>query len=291
MKMSEVNINQQFQEEINHILADTINKNVKYESLLKESMTYSLIDGGKRIRPLLFMLLLDAYGIDYHEYKKVICAIEMIHTYSLIHDDLPGMDNDSLRRGKPTNHIQFGEDVAILAGDALLTDAFYQLSSITNLDSDKVIKLIRTLSLAAGSNGMVYGQQLDLEQHLTITLEQVEKIYYYKTCLMIQASLAMAAIIADQPIDDLMSLGSHLGQAFQIQDDLFEYTKTSEEIGKDADSDAKNNKTTIVSLIGQERATLLVESYFDQIDIILSKLGLTGTKFHYLILEISDRQR
>ena len=289
--MSEQNINQQFQEEINNILAETLNRDVKHDSKLKESMIYSLVAGGKRIRPMLFMLLLDAYGVDYCEYKRVICAIEMIHTYSLIHDDLPGMDNDNLRRGKPTNHIKFGEGTAILAGDALLTDAFYQLSSIENLDCDKAIKLIRTLSLAAGSNGMVYGQELDLEQQLNLKLEEIEKTYYYKTCLMIQASLVMAAIIADQPIKDIMKLGSHLGQAFQIQDDLLEYTKTSEEIGKDADSDIKNNRTTIVSLIGVERATLLIESYFDQIDVILNKLGLNGTRFHYLILEISDREK
>ena len=276
--------------EVNRILSKMLTETITKDSKIKASMIYSLIDGGKRVRPMLFMSLLEAYGYDYLKYENVISAIEMIHTYSLVHDDLPGMDNDTLRRGKPTTHIKFGEGTAILCGDALLTDAFYLLATVENVEPETCLKLIRILSLASGSSGMIYGQQKDLEEDTENSLDEIEQVYYYKTCLLLQASLAMAAIIADKPIEDFMTLGSHLGQAFQIQDDVLEATKTTEELGKDADSDQRNNKSTVVDLIGLEKATLLVESYFDKIDDIIEKQGLTGTKFHLLILEIANRQ-
>ncbi|MDF9866861.1 geranylgeranyl diphosphate synthase type II [Bacilli bacterium PM5-3] len=285
---NELNI-KSYEIEVNNILANMLNENVQKDSKIKASMVYSLLDGGKRIRPILFMMLLEQFNIDYKKYENVICAIEMVHTYSLVHDDLPGMDNDTLRRGKPTTHIKFGEATAILCGDALLTDAFYLLTSM-DIDPQLSLKLIRTLSLAAGSNGMIYGQQKDLDATKDMSITDIEHIYYYKTCLLIQASLAMAAIIADKQIDDFMSLGAHLGQAFQIQDDILEQTKTSQEIGKNINSDQKNEKATIVEQIGVEKANLLVESYFDQIEVLLDKLQLSGTKFHLLILEIANRK-
>lgn len=259
-------------------------------STLKQSMKYSLLNGGKRLRPILFLSLLDSHNKNISNYLEVACAIEMVHTYSLVHDDLPAMDNDFFRRGKPTTHIKYNEAIAILCGDALLTDAFYYLTQV-DVDKNVLIKLIRVLSLAAGSNGMVLGQELDIAnvKDNNYDLKKIELVNYYKTTKMLEASIIMAAIINGDNLCDYIQLATYLGQAFQIQDDLLEYKKTSEELGKDNNSDKKNNKNTVVSKIGENNAQMLVENYFNQIDAILEKLNLLGTKFHLVILEIADR--
>ena len=191
------------------------------DSKVKEAMKYSLMAGGKRIRPVMMLQVIRSYDKNYQDYLDIACAIEMIHTYSLIHDDLPGMDNDDLRRGRKTCHKQFDEATAILAGDALLNLGVNVILQTTLNDSLKV-QLTNLLYQASGVNGMIYGQQQDLyfENHQA-SLEELQDIHYHKTGDLISVSLQMAACIAKK--DDLehwKQLGYDLGLAFQIQDDV-----------------------------------------------------------------------
>lgn len=277
-----------YTETINQIIGHTMKK-IGKESLLKDSMLYSVMSGGKRIRAKLFCLLLEAYKIDYKQYANTITAIEMIHAYSLVHDDLPAMDNDILRRNLPTTHYKYGEANAILCGDALLTDAFLLLAN-EQLEEEKKIKIITTISLASGSSGMVYGQSLDMDSNAK-NIKDLENIYYYKTAMLIQASLACAAIIADVAIDDFVELGSYLGLAFQIQDDILEYTQTTEQIGKSNTSDEENEKETILNFVSLNQAQAMLEIYFEKIEKILEKNIIVNTKLNLLILEIANRDR
>ncbi|MDR3215296.1 MAG: polyprenyl synthetase family protein [Bacilli bacterium] len=278
-----------YQTIINKEISTILNDNIIFDSNLKASMVYSLKDGGKRLRPALFLSLLDSYNIKLDKYVKVACAIEMIHTYSLIHDDLPGMDNDTLRHGKLTTHVRFDESTAILCGDALLTDAFYLLSTL-ELDDSLLIKLIRSLSYAAGSNGMVYGQQLDLEEDEASNAAYIKNVYHFKTSMMLQTSIVMAAIIADQNLDKFLELGAYLGQVFQIQDDILELTKSSSEIGKNNDSDQKNNKITFINIYGYNNTIAIRDTLIAKINKIINELSLHNTNFELIINDIFNRQ-
>lgn len=196
-------------------------------------------------------------------YMDIACSVEMIHTYSLIHDDLPAMDDDDLRRGKLTVHKAFDEATAILAGDALLTEAFKVITKNQHTKDDQKVALIHILSSCAGSKGMVYGQMLDLEnENKPPVLETLETIHFHKTAKLIQAPLMMASILANKK--DLKiweSIGYHLGMAFQIQDDLLELTSNEQEMGKTL-SDSRNEKVTYVQLLGLNKATKIVEDHF-----------------------------
>ncbi|MEG0686820.1 MAG: polyprenyl synthetase family protein [Erysipelotrichales bacterium] len=273
---------------LNELLADYLNSYIDNNSVLKSSMVYSLLDGGKRIRPTLFKLILDHYNVDYKDYVQVMQAVEMIHTYSLVHDDLPAMDNDLLRRGKPTTHVRFDEAIAILCGDALLTDSFGLLS---NIDTKACIKieLIKILSSKSGSNGMVYGQILDMYPEGK-DVDTILKTYYHKTCNLIQASLMMAGVIVDLDVNKLELLGEYLGIAFQIQDDILEYTKSSEELGKSNTSDIDNDKKTVVSFIGLDKANELVEDYHVKLKELINELGLSNSSFEDYLELIFKRQ-
>lgn len=233
--------------------------------LVKEAMTYSVMAGGKRLRPLLFIQTLRAYSVDYHKYLDIACAIEMIHTYSLIHDDLPGMDNDDLRRGKPTCHKQFDEATAILAGDALLNES---MNVIIRMDLDDALKVevLRYLYNASGLGGMIYGQQQDMyfETH-TATLDELQAIHHDKTGALISVSMKIAGLIAKkEDADKLENIGFKLGLAFQIQDDILDVTSTTETLGKKVGSDIVNHKSTYVSLIGLETSQKRVEELFEE---------------------------
>lgn len=233
--------------------------------LVKEAMTYSVMAGGKRLRPLLFIQTLRAYSVDYHKYLDIACAIEMIHTYSLIHDDLPGMDNDDLRRGKPTCHKQFDEATAILAGDALLNES---MNVIIRMDLDDALKVevLRYLYNASGLGGMIYGQQQDMyfETH-TATLDELQAIHHDKTGALISVPMKIAGLIAKkEDADKLENIGFKLGLAFQIQDDILDVTSTTETLGKKVGSDIANHKSTYVSLIGLETSQKRVEELFEE---------------------------
>ncbi|KXG11216.1 Farnesyl diphosphate synthase [Anoxybacillus sp. P3H1B] len=226
---------------------------------LKDAMLYSLEAGGKRIRPLLLFATLHAFGKKSEIGLPVACAIEMIHTYSLIHDDLPCMDNDDLRRGKPTNHKVFGEATAILAGDGLLTYAFQLIAGMDNRVSAEVkLKLIAELAKAAGPEGMVAGQMADIEgEGQPLSLSQLEYIHRHKTGKMLQYSVLAGAWLAgadDAQVAQLDEFASHLGLAFQIRDDILDIEGTEEKMGKKVGSDIENEKVTYPSLLTMDGA-------------------------------------
>ncbi|HXG30347.1 MAG TPA: farnesyl diphosphate synthase [Thermodesulfobacteriota bacterium] len=228
---------------------------------LEESMRYSVLAGGKRLRPILCIAAGEAVGGTIESILPIACAIEMIHTYSLIHDDLPSMDDDLLRRGMPTNHSVFGEAVAILAGDALLTDAFFVIANegvSVGLSPSSVIEIIRDISKAAGSAGMVGGQALDLalEGKEDVTVELVEKMHSLKTGALIEASIVCGGRIGkadEEQLSQLRQYGRCLGLSFQIIDDVLDI-EGGTEIGKTRGADVRRKKATYPALLGVERS-------------------------------------
>ena len=247
------------------------------EALMK-AMEYSLMLGGKRIRPILAMATCDLLGHAPTQAIPVACALEMIHTYSLIHDDLPSMDDDDLRRGKPTNHKVFGEAVAILAGDGLLTEAFSCLSDPRwSLSDQSKIRVIHTISEASGAKGMVAGQVLDLEfEGKECNEEQLENIHLHKTGKLILASILAGAHCASVGVEQLQTLesfGRKIGLAFQIADDILDITQTTEQLGKNAKSDLKKKKSTYPSLIGLEASIQKAENLHQESLDLLSTFG------------------
>lgn len=257
---------------------------------VSHAMKYSLLAGGKRIRPLLFLQLLDAYGIEWKNYITIACAIEMIHTYSLIHDDLPCMDNDDLRRGKPTCHIQFDEPTALLAGDGLLNEA---VLFVLGCDIDPMIKNECAIILykASGIQGMIHGQNMDMMfENKHATLAELEHIHLNKTGALISASLEMASLIAknnERPIS--RELGYKLGLAFQIQDDILDVTSTSLSLGKTIGSDLENNKSTYVSLLGLQKSNQRVYDLFVEIQCLVDALSIDRNLFLKVIEKIKER--
>lgn len=238
-------------------LADLIQQ-LSIPASLKESMHYSLQAGGKRIRPILLLAVMHELGAAHPDALKVAAAIEMIHTYSLIHDDLPSMDNDDLRRGMPTNHKVFGEAVAILAGDALLTYSFGVVARLEHVDSDDKVRLIDLMSVSAGAEGMVGGQVLDIEgEEKKLALEELERVHRLKTGALLTYSILAGAILAKASADEMVALskfGQHLGLAFQIQDDILDVTGTSQELGKTAGKDESSEKSTYPGLLTLPKA-------------------------------------
>ena len=226
---------------------------------LKDSMHYSLQAGGKRIRPILLLAVLhEMSGEEHPDALKVAAAIEMIHTYSLIHDDLPSMDDDDLRRGMPTNHKVFGEAVAILAGDALLTYSFGIVARLQHVSSDDKVRLIDLMSVSSGAEGMVGGQILDIEgEEKKLTLEELEQVHRLKTGALLTYSILAGGILAQASNEEIIALsrfGEHLGLAFQIQDDILDVTGTSQELGKTAGKDETSEKSTYPGLLTLPKA-------------------------------------
>lgn len=256
------------------------------DSKVKEAMKYSLMAGGKRIRPLMMLQVIRSYGKDYHDYLDVACAIEMVHTYSLIHDDLPGMDNDDLRRGRATCHKQYDEATAILAGDALLNEAVNVILK-TTLSADLKISLLSTLYHASGINGMILGQTLDMEfENKQANRDELDLIHRHKTGDLISASMKMGALaIAPKDCQIWSEIGYKLGLAFQIQDDVLDVIGDSKVLGKKVGSDQSNNKSTYVTLMGIEQSQQIVEQYFNEAMELLYHLRVN----HGLILEIMEK--
>ncbi len=232
-------------------------------SKVDDAMAYSLLAGGKRIRPILLMATAEALGIKGYNYLPVACGLEMIHTYSLIHDDLPCMDNDDYRRGRLTNHKVFGEAMAVLAGDGLLTLAFEVMLEQKNVEAKALIETVREMAMCAGNFGMVGGQGLDLENEgKTITAEELRKMHAGKTGALFIAAVRGGAHLAGATDNELLALTKFadlLGLAFQITDDILDVEGTQEELGKPVGSDEKNHKSTYVSLYGLEGAKALSE--------------------------------
>nr|WP_097157944.1 farnesyl diphosphate synthase [Bacillus oleivorans] len=247
--------------------------------ILKEAMEYSLQAGGKRIRPLLLFATMDTLGADWKLGVKVAAAIEMIHTYSLIHDDLPSMDDDDLRRGKPTNHKVFGEAIAILAGDALLTQSFRVLSTLDSAiftDRQK-LDIISCLSQSAGAEGMVGGQVADLlGEDKQVSLEELEYIHTHKTGKLLAVCAEAGCILADakKEIRDLFrSFSHHLGLAFQIRDDILDQIGDEKMIGKPVGSDVSNKKSTYPALLTLTGAEEKLSYHIHAAKATLQKIG------------------
>ena len=227
-----------------------------------EAMRYSLSNGGKRIRPVLCLEFAHACSADRYDALDFACAVEYIHTYSLIHDDLPCMDDDDMRRGKPSCHKKFGEATALLAGDALLTHAF-QIIAGSQLDDSKIAAACGLLAQNAGACGMVGGQELDLRyESVSADLNQIITVHRLKTGALISAACILGCIAAgadDAKISAASAFAYDLGVAFQIKDDILDVTSTTEQLGKPVGSDQENNKATYVSLRGLEQAQQDVE--------------------------------
>ena len=247
------------------------------EHILYEAMRYSLLAGGKRLRPVLVMSFCSLCGGDENTALPFACAIEMVHTYSLIHDDLPCMDNDDLRRGKPSSHKAFGEANALLAGDALLTKAFEIACGQSVALADRAVKAAAILAKAAGDHGMVAGQVLDLlNENQDITAEQLMNIDAKKTGAMIRAAALMGCALAgadkqqEQAAD---SYASALGLAFQIQDDLLDVEGNVQTLGKPIGSDAQNDKATYVTLLGAQKARITVHELTEKAKAALTPFG------------------
>ncbi|MBQ8682228.1 MAG: polyprenyl synthetase family protein [Selenomonadales bacterium] len=223
-----------------------------------DSMRYSLFAGGKRLRPILLLAAADAVGAQGDKFLKVACALEMIHTYSLIHDDLPAMDNDDYRRGKLTNHKVYGEGIAVLAGDALLTYAFETMLAQEGVEPKTLLGVVREIASAAGPNGMVGGQVIDLESEgKAVSYDTLQQMHRAKTGALFRAAVRAGAILggaSQEELDALTVYAEKFGLAFQITDDVLDVIGSAEAIGKPVGSDIKNNKSTYVTLHSVEIA-------------------------------------
>ncbi|MGD6991259.1 polyprenyl synthetase family protein [Sutcliffiella horikoshii] len=253
---------------------------VKAPEVLLESMNYSLKAGGKRLRPLLVLATLKSFGKSEELGMPVACAVEMIHTYSLVHDDLPSMDDDDFRRGKPTNHKVFGEAMAILAGDALLTHSFEVMEDLLNYDVKpiKVVTLMKELAKAAGPTGMVGGQVADMEgEGAQLSLQDLEYIHRNKTGKLLGYSIVAGAILGDateEQISKLEQFADHLGLAFQIRDDILDIEGDAAKIGKPVGSDTLNEKVTYPSLLTMNGAKEKLEYHIKEAKGILEEIPL-----------------
>ena len=246
---------QQLQQDVALHLTQLIEKRAS-DARLKEAMLYAVQSGGKRIRPLL-TLAVGSVGTSSNEAAlDLACALEMIHTYSLIHDDLPGMDDDELRRGRPTLHNAFDEATAILAGDALLTLAF-EVAANANLEANQLVEAVKILSTASGMSGMISGQMKDIaSEEATITLEEMKEIHREKTGELLLAAVRLGNLfVLDSKMKEaFVSYATHFGLAFQIQNDLQDVCWTSEQTGKETGKDSELSKNTYPSLLGVEGA-------------------------------------
>lgn len=266
------------------------------ERKLVESMQYSLLAGGKRVRP---RLVFEFNNLCYGKPESAIpfaCAVEMIHTYSLVHDDLPCMDNDDLRRGKPSNHRVFGEDIALLAGDALLTLAFETLTGENAVAAagDKACRrAVNVLASYAGANGMVGGQVIDLmSENNNAPLEVLQEMDYKKTACLIKAACELGAISAgasEQQIKAASQYGECIGIAFQIKDDILDVTSSNEDLGKPVGSDAENKKSTYASLLGLSECAKLVHKLTEKAVESLSYFNGDTSSLENLAYELAAR--
>jgi farnesyl diphosphate synthase len=264
---------------------------------LVEAMRYAVLDGGKRLRPLLVLATREAAdgaspdlaspdtqaeAADHEAALRAACAVELIHAYSLVHDDLPCMDNDVLRRGKPTVHVKFGEASALLAGDALQALAFELLTPDAGIPAEQQAHLCRLLARAAGSAGMAGGQAIDLASvGVVLSESQLREMHRLKTGALLQASVMMGASFGDLPQLAILALkcyGSAIGLAFQVVDDILDVTSDTATLGKTAGKDASHDKPTYVSVLGLERSTEYAKELLQQAQAALAQSGLRDTQ-------------
>ncbi|MDU6206524.1 farnesyl diphosphate synthase [Veillonella sp.] len=258
---------------------------------LYESMNYSLMQGGKRIRPILSKAVLEMLHKDPADYKEFLCAMECIHTYSLVHDDLPAMDNDDYRRGNLTNHKVYGEGLAILAGDGLLTYAFQLMTANKKASAQDKLDAIQCVAIAAGPEGMVGGQAFDmLSEDKHISLEELKVLHRGKTGALFNASVELGLILGNADTitrTALMEYANCLGLLFQITDDILDVTGTIEELGKTPGSDVRQHKSTYVSLLGlegaKEQASSLGKQAHDALNSVSYDTSILAALINYLL--------
>ncbi len=265
------------------------------DATLATSMKYSLMAGGKRLRPILLMAAADAVGAKGEQFITTGCALEMIHTYSLIHDDLPAMDNDDYRRGKLTNHKVYGDGMAVLAGDALLTLAFEVMLRQKGVDASVLAQVVREISTAAGPNGMVGGQAIDLESEgKRIDMETLRKMHMGKTGALFKAALRSGAILGGATKEQLAALTTYaedFGLAFQITDDILDVVGDEAVIGKPVGSDEKNHKSTYVTLTSLEEAQKLAQDTVDHAVKALQDFGPEADFLRQLVEFLINRKK
>jgi geranylgeranyl diphosphate synthase type II len=272
---------------IERYLNNVIIENEKPQKLIYNAMNYSLLSGGKRLRPVLLLGSYELFKDNLEEALPFACAMEMIHTYSLIHDDLPAMDNDDYRRGRLSNHKKFGEAAAILAGDGLLNKAFETglLAALnSNLNMKNAIRALAEIALSSGSDGMIGGQVVDMFSHDKITtIEDLRYMYSLKTGAIIKSSVTAGAMLGGADERQLLALESYaekIGLAFQIEDDILDVTSTLEKLGKAIGSDEANEKITYLSFVSIEEAQHQVEKLTEQ---AIECLSIFEEKSYYLI--------
>lgn len=268
---------QQLQQDVGLHLTQLIEKRAS-DARLKEAMLYAVQSGGKRIRPLLTLAVGASGTLKNEAALDLACALEMIHTYSLIHDDLPGMDDDDLRRGRPTLHKAFDEATAILAGDALLTLAF-EVAANANLQAHQLVEAVKILSTASGMSGMISGQMKDIaSEEATITLEQMKEIHREKTGELLLAAVCLGNLFVDDAKmkEAFVSYATHFGLAFQIQNDLQDVCWTSEQTGKETGKDSELSKNTYPSLLGVEGAKVALASEISSCKRALEEVEFTS---------------
>ena len=277
------------------VLKEYLPEESSFQETVLKAMNYSVLSGGKRIRPQMMEQAYRLFGGSGKEIEPFLAAIEMIHSYSLVHDDLPAMDNDTLRRGRPTTWTVYGEAMGILAGDGLLTYAFETCTKAFAMTEhpDRVGNAIRILAQKAGISGMVGGQTVDVE--LTgkpVSEEQLDFIYRLKTSALLEASLMIGAVLAgaeEEQVDRMEKVASDIGLAFQIQDDILDVTSTEEELGKPIGSDERNQKTTYVSLHGLSAAKAEVKRLSERAIKTLETLPGDSTVFRTFIRKLESR--
>lgn len=294
MRNNDITIEQYFSEKkmaINSCIAKTLpQENVPY--LLREAIEYSLLAGGKRIRPILTIACYEAFGLNSTQIVLSACSVEMLHTYSLIHDDLPIMDDDDLRRGKPTNHMVYGDGIALLAGDALLTHAFgnlaKELRNLADVNRSHALQIIEEFALYTGASGMVGGQVVDFTGESELAdLEQVLYIHEHKTADLVIFSVRLGALLAGADERQLMALTSFakkIGIAFQIQDDILDIVGDPNKMGKTTGSDVANQKLTYPYYNGVEQSQRDVITLINEAKTEIQGLGIDTSRLE----EVAD---
>ena len=269
---------QQAQAQTELVLERVLPTAASVPATLHEAMRYSALDGGKRLRPLLVLAASELGGADFNAVEQAMAAIEMVHVYSLVHDDMPAMDTDSLRRGKPPCHVQYGEATALLAGDALQTQAFDVLSRPTGLPAARQLKMVSVLAKASGSLGMAGGQAIDLA-HVGKPMNQaeLEQMHGLKTGALIRAAVALGALccpdLVEEDLQRLDQYAAKLGLAFQVIDDVLDCEADTATLGKTAGKDADNDKPTYVKLMGLAEARRYAETLVADAVALLSPFG------------------
>ena len=285
-------------QDIERVLVEYLPEQSGFQKLIMEAMEYSVMAGGKRLRPMLMKETYELLGGTENIVEPFMAAIEMIHTYSLVHDDLPAMDNDDYRRGRKTTHVVYGEAMGILAGDALLNFAFETAAKAFTMFPEKSLeigKAIQILAGKAGIYGMIGGQVVDVESAgKSISKEVLDFIYELKTSALIESSMMIGAVLAgadDAALQKIETIAKNVGIAFQIQDDILDVTSSTEVLGKPVLSDEKNEKTTYVTLVGVEQAKKYVEQISNEAIELLGEFDVKNPFLEELLRELIHREK